>query len=257
MKRLEYKYLVPVEDLAALRGALAPFVEADGHARQPGGYTVRSIYFDTPALDCYHQKEAGLQRRQKLRLRGYGAQQPQSLAFLEIKRKDDMAISKSRCPVPYRQIRALFASGDVGAHVPETPGFPRAAAEARGFFFHLYRRALRPTVLVVYEREAFYQHFDPSVRLTFDKELRSRLYPAVEELFAEEDLEPSLAGHFILEIKFSERFPSFLRALLEEFRLERRALSKYTICLETHHLPWQGSRQRVLSLSRPLPLAEG
>lgn len=251
MGRLEYKYLVSLESLDALRGALSPFVEMDNHVRQAGGYTVRSIYLDTLALDYYHQKEAGLQHRKKLRLRGYGAPQAGGCAFLEIKRKSDMAVSKSRCPVPYQQIRALFASGDVDTHVLPVPGFPQAAEEARHFFYHVYRYALHPTALVVYEREAFYQGFDPTVRLTFDKQLRSRLYPEVEELFGDEELTPSLPGHFILEIKFSERFPSFLRAILEEFHLERQALSKYTICLETHQLPWKSSRQAVLALSSP------
>lgn len=249
MSRLEYKYLVPLADLDAVRQALAPFVEVDGHAHQAGNYTVRSIYFDTPGLDCYYQKEAGIQYRKKIRLRGYNRQEADSLVFLEIKKKSDMAITKSRSPFLYRHVRDLFASGDVESYALETPEFPRAVEEARRFFFHVYRYALYPLALVVYEREAFYFKFDSSLRLTFDKYLRSRLYPAVEELFDEGDLRPSFPGYFILEIKFAERFPSFLPNLRERFHLERTALSKYTICLETHQLPWRASRQSVLALA--------
>lgn len=252
MSRLEYKYLVPIVDLSAVRQALAPFVEADKYAQEAGNYTVRSIYFDTSNLGYYYQKEAGLQYRKKLRLRGYNTQRADSLVFLEIKRKRDMSITKDRSPLYYRCIRELFASGDIESYILTTPDFPQAAEEARRFFYHLYRYRLHPIVLVVYEREALSLKFDSSLRLTLDKYLRSRLYPTAEELFDEQGLLPSLSGYFVLEIKFAERFPSFLLNILENFRLERMAISKYNICLETHRLPWKASRRSVLAMANPL-----
>ena len=64
MTRFEYKYLLPDGELPRLREALSPVTDADGYVPPDRGeYTVRSIYFDTPALDYYYQKLAGIQRR--------------------------------------------------------------------------------------------------------------------------------------------------------------------------------------------------
>jgi len=113
--RLEFKYLVPWGELDRLRRALAPFVEIDSFAgAEPDQqYTVRSIYFDTPGLACYVQKEAGIHTRRKLRIRGYGAPREDSLVVLEIKRKLDMRVSKNRAFLPFAGLEQLLSSGDV------------------------------------------------------------------------------------------------------------------------------------------------
>lgn len=236
MGRLEYKYLVPWDELDRLRRALAPFVEIDSFAgaEEEQEYTVRSIYFDTPGLACYVQKEAGIHTRRKLRIRGYGALREDSLVVLEIKRKLDMRVSKNRAFLPFAGLEQLLSSGDVERFVLTRSAAQQAQTlqSARAFLFHLYRYSMYPVVLVAYEREAFFGRFDPSVRLTFDKGLRGRGHPPLAELFAEDGLNSAIDEHFILEVKFQDRMPSWAASILEDFGLERRALSKFGICLD-------------------------
>jgi hypothetical protein len=228
MPRYEYKYLVPGTELDRLRRALAPFVEKDAHVRDKLDYTVNSIYYDTPTLDFYHEKLAGIQHRKKVRIRGYNLCEDDSRAFLEIKRKDNMAISKSRASVSFRDLGSVLNDGAV---VP----FPEAEDEdAARFLYQFRRRNLRPVVLVSYDREAFFQKFDPSVRVTFDKHLRSSAFPRLGDLYGNRHQVSSLHGHFVLEIKFHKGIPSWLKSALSTFLLEREAVSKYTICVEAH-----------------------
>ena len=254
MSRLEYKYLVPLEELSRLRQALAPFVEADEYAQNEAGeYTVHSVYFDTLSLDYYYQKVAGIQHRRKIRVQGYNEGEKDSSVFLEIKRKNNMAISKDRAPLLFKHITDLFASGDVGKYVLNGNGTPNAVEDARRFFYHVYRHSLRPTVLIRYEREAFFRKFNSSLRITFDKNLRSSPYPDLEGLFDGNGTVSSLPGHFILEVKFHDyipSIPSWLKTILEDFNLERTALSKYTICLDTHRIPRESARASTLAFSK-------
>jgi hypothetical protein len=235
MARLEYKYLLPVPALDLVRRRLEPFVEPDCH-RLPGRdqYTIRSIYFDTRGLDYYHQKESGIQHRRKLRLRAYNERTSDSRVFLEIKRKDDMAISKARASCLFDEVEALFAGGDLDRYLE---GGEESRSDARAFFYHLHRYALRPVVLVTYEREAYFGRHLPGLRLTLDQHLRSAPFPAIGDLYSESQMLPSLRGHCIFEVKFSLGRPAWLMELLDELELERLALSKYTIALDEHRIP--------------------
>lgn len=252
MARLEYKYLLPLSALDLVRRRLAPFIVPDHH-RLPGRdqYTIRSIYFDTRDLDYYYEKESGIQHRRKLRLRGYNECLPSSRAYLEIKRKDDMAVSKARACCLFEQAEALFASGDLDRYLE---GGAEGRADARAFFYHLYRYSLQPVVLVTYEREAFFARHLPALRLTLDLNLRSAPFPAVGALYSERQMTSSLQGHCIFEVKFSLGRPAWLMELLAELKLERLALSKYTIALDEHRIPQQRGAFSVLACSRPLSL---
>lgn len=237
MTRLEYKYLVPEEALADVRRRISPHVEPDSHASVREGYTVRSVYFDTADLDFYYQKESGIQHRRKLRVRGYGDGSGDALVFLEIKRKNDMAISKARAPFYYRHWPSLFASGDLARFVHNPGADAQVLRDGHSFFFHLHRYSLMPTVLVCYEREAFFGKYKPGLRVTLDKNLRSAPYPGLQDLFAKNHQKRSLEGHFIIEVKFNEGMPVWLKSLQEHHRLQRQALSKYVIALDEQGIP--------------------
>ncbi len=247
--RLEYKYPVPNELLPHLRAMIAPFVDVDRYAAQSGAreYTVRSIYFDTCALDFYHEKIAGLQVRKKLRIRGYNG--CGSVVFLEIKRKRGMAVTKNRAPVLYERIGDMLISGDVDRCVLAGQGFPDALKDTRRFLFHVYGAALRPNVLIIYEREAYYSKFNRSLRITFDKNIRSSAYPSIDALFGKDKILHSIPQQFVFEIKFCGGLPLWLKSIIGALGLKRRALSKYVICLDTHGMPQRFSKRSMLAFS--------
>ncbi len=239
MLRNEIKYLVPNYYLDKLRSRLSVFVQPDVFVcSKPEGfsqYTVRSIYFDNRALDAYHEKHSGVFLRKKFRVRGYNCQQPQVNVVLEIKRKIGNRVKKNRAIVKYENLNDLFSTGNIDMYVANNGKDQNAKIEAGRFLFYYGLKQLIPACLIAYEREAYHGLFDPGVRITFDKNLRSRMFPPTTGLFAEERLKKFFPGHFILEIKyFSETMPSWARSLVQEFGLRHEALSKYTLGIDTH-----------------------
>lgn len=229
--RHELKYLVPESDRDWVHERLVPFVRSDPHADGDArkAYVVRSIYFDTPGLKDFVEKQDGILRRRKLRIRGYGPEHPETPVFLEVKHKNEARVWKDRVSLPARTAVALIRGA-----VPK-PSHSQRDAQALGRFLYWMRREGRKAVmLVTYDREPLVGRFDPSLRVTFDRHLRCAPYPVLgpelEGLYSD-DLSPIFREHFILEVKFDRVFPSWLRSILAERSYPRRALSKYVMSL--------------------------
>ncbi len=236
MHRYERKYLVPNFMLDALRSRFSGFVRPDIVATANGNgipqYTVRSIYFDSIDLAFYHEKHAGVMSRKKLRVRGYNKNNNGEKVVLEVKRKNGNRISKNRAAVHYKQLERLISTGFLDKYVLEGFGQKKEDAldEAKKFFFHMKRKPHIPTTLVSYEREAYHGKLNPGTRITFDKNIRSKNYPQLQDLYSEENMRMLFKSHFILEIKyFDDEMPAWTKNIVQEFKLRTEALSKYTI----------------------------
>ncbi|MEM8484899.1 MAG: polyphosphate polymerase domain-containing protein [Bacteroidota bacterium] len=254
--RNELKYLVPSILLDELRNVITHFAKPDKYSKLRGtrGYTIRSIYLDTPSLDFYIEKIEGYEKRRKLRIRGYNeGTLNESPVFLEIKRKEGAKIEKQRVQVPYLAAASLLDCADpLGSIVPLMPS-PQADADMRAFLFHARKRPMRPINLVVYEREAFEGHAEESLRLTLDKNLRAGLYPAMDGLYEEKGLYDVVPGHFILEVKFDHFYPVWLRPFLSRHQLKKQALSKYVMAIDRFDLTI-GRRDQTI-VSQPTDIA--
>jgi hypothetical protein len=218
-----------VGNYEALRSAVRPFLRLDAFAaQQPGGlYTVRSIYFDTPGFEMFHTKIDGIAHRMKVRLRGYNIGDDNSRVFLEIKRKYEGPIQKNRSSAPYGIVRRLF---EPGSSFEEFAPHFQNPDNARRFLYQIHSRNLQPVVNVIYEREPYLAkntNFDNDFRLTFDLNLRSVGYPTVHELFRERGEIHAFPGFFILELKFNEYCPDWIKPILEDFQLRKEPASKY------------------------------
>lgn len=234
--RYEYKYLVPNSLIGKIREEIIPFVKLDDYAKKQsnGQYTVRSIYYDSPQFHCYHEKIDGVKIRKKYRIRGYNNQSEKSITFLEIKHKDTNCISKSRAPIYFKHVSDVLNSILIDDYILSFSGNGVEKKDAQKFLYYYNLKNLRPAVLVIYDREAFTGKFDPSLRLTFDKNLRSVIYPDLNQLFEESKAKSILNNHFILEVKFYCSLPSWIKTLISKYGLNRRALSKYTMSLDKH-----------------------
>lgn len=235
--RIEYKYLVPAENLNKLRNALSPFIEHDAFAleRPDKEYTVRSIYLDTPRLDYYYEKIEGVKIRKKLRIRGYNEFHGERLVFLEIKRKNGSHSFKNRSPLLYGDLPLLFETGNIEEFVLTNKKNDNPLKDGKRFFYHYFKYSLRPSVLVVYDREAYFVKSNPRIRITLDKDLRFLASPTLIDLYDEANLRYALPGRFVLEVKFDHNLPLWLRDVIRKYDLKRCAVSKYAICLDAHH----------------------
>jgi len=233
--RLEYKFLVKNEDLNRLRKKILPFVSMDEYIKEESGndYTVRSIYFDSSHFNFYHEKIDGIKIRKKLRIRSYDNLTDNNLVFLEIKNKYDNFIGKNRAPIQYHNLSNLLRTKSIETYALTNNGYANSLKDGEKFFHHILRSDLKPTILIVYEREAFQSKFDNSLRITFDKNLRFYDQPKINNLYKDTDLEYAIPNHFVLEIKFNNGYPRWLREIVQEFNLIRRSVSKYTICIDS------------------------
>lgn len=93
--RTEKKYSITPFSVPELIGDLGMVVSQDAH-NIPGGYLVRSLYFDTPFDDDFEDKVDGLLNRRKIRLRTYS---PDAASVkLEIKEKSGLSRESGRFP---------------------------------------------------------------------------------------------------------------------------------------------------------------
>ncbi|MCC5916494.1 MAG: polyphosphate polymerase domain-containing protein [Cryomorphaceae bacterium] len=237
--RYERKYLVPIRHLTDLRKRFAPFVENDkyGIPRKEGvrEYTVRSIYLDSLDWNAYDEKIEGLRDRNKLRIRGYNEYHPDNSVFFEIKHKYENRIGKSRGLIPFNEINNLLENGAIERFHP--PNDPKGMHnDLRRFLYYYHRFHQRPVTTIVYEREAFFGKIDPGVRITFDKNIRSNIFPNFEELYYEGNCKLCWPGFFILEIKyFTDQMPRWARSIVQEFSLQHEALSKYAQGIDVNY----------------------
>ena len=228
LSRYECKYLIPRDLVEPIRVFSEPFVQPDPYAlRSPDRrYWISSLYLDSRTLDLFRMNEEGWACRYKLRVRSY-SDDPESPVFFEIKRRVDGVIQKVRA----RQTRDvaedfLRTCSALGAGRPvATDGFDEFATLARSI-------QAEPLLRVRYQREAYESRgFDP-VRLTFDYDVASAVTHGPDLSVHTGPWEPTDLDGVVLELKFTDLFPSWLNQMIARFDLDRCSLAKYAISLE-------------------------
>ena len=217
--RFELKYLV--EDGAARRFAsdLEGYARSDPHS-EGGGYSVWSVYWDSPALTFFWEKIDGEKYRRKLRFRRYGRSPD---VFVEIKQRVDRTVQKRRVRWSTEHVDALFGRGDIDPDL-ESAVDDRVGMEA---LFLCRYHGLKPTIAVAYRRRAFVGACEPDLRITFDRRLQydaHGLDPAHPGRSGKYLFDPNLV---VVEIKFDNRAPLWLVKLVRRHGLELTRLSKY------------------------------
>ena len=245
--RIECKYLISNKKIHILRNMLLPHMDFDKYSEQhvDKHYTVRSIYFDTRRMDYYHDKLAGLKRRKKLRIRGYDTFTEDNNVFLEIKRKNGPTITKSRAPISFSDQVEFINEGNVEKFRDTLNSVENGCEDAKKFLYHLYTSNLVPTIKIIYEREAFFYKFDHKVRLTIDKNLRSSLIVDLERLYEEKNIRYGIPSQSIFEVKVYGEIPLWLQNIIGNLQLRQEALSKYTICIDSHS-PFEQHLERTV-----------
>lgn len=253
-QRFELKYLIPEEITLNMRDFVSCYLELDEFARgQPNfSYPVYSLYFDSDDLKTYHQTINGDKNRFKLRLRYYD-EHPETPVFFEVKGRSDYCILKQRCAVK-RESVPLLASGQLPEPVDLFSQGPKHLVALQTFNRLMLRLNARPKARNRYLREAWVSPNDNSVRVTFDREVM------IEPCFRAEAgtalVRPVrlFPEHTILEIKFTNRFPNWLKELVRRFNLVWAASAKYVggvLALGEHAFhdgyvtrDWEGRRPR-------------
>ncbi|MBU0475085.1 MAG: polyphosphate polymerase domain-containing protein [Bacteroidetes bacterium] len=221
---MEYKYIVPISQIDSLRQQMLPYLEYDPNSKnfENKHYTVKSIYLDSSNLKDYHDKIESINRRKKVRIRGYNNIDSCSKVFLELKKKIGSHVYKNRALISYCDLEDFLSNRNYDLIESK-----KYKSDAEKFLYHYTRGSLNPITLVTYEREAFFSKFDNTLRITFDKNIRFQKAANFEALSLDHQYEAINHDFFVLEIKFSKGFPDWLQNILFAHKLTRKSFSKY------------------------------
>ncbi len=216
MQRHEEKYLLTYRQYVLLKEKAMALLKPDSHGNQ-GSYTVTSLYFDDRMDTALLEKQDGLARHTKFRLRTYDHNS--KLIRLERKVKEGIITQKQTATVTPEQMEKLGC---------DITGYPK---EIYPLALEMQGKGVRPAITVQYRRDAF---FFPGtdLRLTFDYDLRA--LPADIRALFDENIPgvPVLERDaVILEIKYGAYLPSFVRHFTAMAQ-SQLSVSKYALCRE-------------------------
>ena len=230
--RYELKYLLDDARASALIADLGTHCVPDPHSGERG-YTIHSIYWDSPDLRFFWEKLDGEKYRRKLRFRRY--EDGTDNVFVEIKQRIDRTVQKRRTLWSLERTLALFDQGEIDTALEYDV---RDAVVQEALFLCRFHR-LAPKMAIRYRRRALFARFEPDLRITFDTRLQ---YEARElDLVRPFEtgkylLEPRLC---VLEIKYNHRVPTWLIALVQKHGLEVVRFSKYCAAIDREYFGGQ------------------
>lgn len=217
--RNELKYYINHIDHIKLLDRMKGIFVEDTHSKDRG-YLVRSLYFDNKSNNSYYHKIAGVSDRQKYRIRIYDLNP--SPIKLEIKSKRQTYIHKQSVTIAQDQARRLI-EGDyrfLAQHDHRT---------ARLVLAKFSQDSFHPAVIIDYFRQA-YVYPESGLRVTFDRCLGKNETSFSHFFQSGLDLNPVIdSKRIIMEIKFSQPIPLWIKKILQVGSFESCAISKYTL----------------------------
>lgn len=218
--RHEYKYQIDAMQKEVLKLRAQGVLERDAHAGADGEYLIRSLYFDSQEDTCFYENEDGVDPREKYRIRIYNCDSAR--ISLECKAKIRGMTKKTACLITREQCES-FMEGVI----PEDDGSVSRGQEI--LFYRMREKNLRPVVIVQYVRTP-YVGAAGNVRVTFDDAISSS--NAIDGFLREDIPLRSVlpVGSSILEVKWDELLPSYIKGQLALDSLQWTAFSKYYLC---------------------------
>ena len=215
--RYELKYFMRARLLTDVSSFFHGHLDLDNHSRN-GRYNVHSLYFDSHGLNTYWAKKAGDLVRHKFRLRRYDG--AANTGVLEIKKRRGQKLAKERFQ------GALDHLFDVA--VGKTQATDDAAQSLPSLKIIQARHTYEPMAYINYERRPFVDGFNQRTRVTIDGPIFSSPCHTLSEFEASSSGDYDLLkGNYLVEIKFDEREPYWLRTFVQSFSLPIVSYSKY------------------------------
>lgn len=216
--RNEWKYSLTNGELSLLKSRISEAMELDPHTPIIGRYIIHSLYFDDYKDTAVYITYSGVSKRFKWRIRYYD----DDLKYIVLERKEKVNSRgyKKSCRLTLEEYDAIV-SGNITDIVYDTEK-DLIKELARDMMLYNYR----PKVIIDYERIAYVEEIT-NVRITFDLNIS-----------ASYDLENFLKGDYtkyyinqnginILEVKFDDILPSYIRKIVESYGFKQTSFSKY------------------------------
>lgn len=240
--RREYKYIIDEATVQGIRDYMRRYLIPDEYAdpNNNNSYWIHSLYLDDRALTLANATLNGWKNRFKLRIRFYD-EVPEHPVFFEIKSRSNEVIMKERTAVHRASVPRLLKSA-----WPERSDLMKFSdknwAALMRFCSQRSKLGAFGRTIVSYTREAYVAPEDDNVRVTFDRRLTASPYNGqlvIKPLDAY--FQPRIEG-VVLELKFTDRFPHWMRDLVWTFNLNRGAMAKYVHCVQSVGLMTNATR---------------
>lgn len=213
-ERREIKYLLNGQEKRRILEAMALYMALDAYGRA----TIRNIYLDTDNFRLIRRSLEKPVYKEKLRLRSYAPAHARDPVFVELKKKYKSVVYKRRLALPKAQAMQSFL------RAAPLPVKSQIAGEIE--YFRNYYGALRPTVFLSYEREAYYALDGGGLRVTFDENIlyRAEKLDLGAPIYGRALLAP---GQTLMEIKIAGGMPLWLSRALTSQGIFPTSFSKY------------------------------
>ena len=161
VSRKELKFIVSTDETLLLEQRLGKIMDPDSN-NGSGGYTVRSLYFDTFGDTDFNDKLDGLAHRKKIRLRIYNGSD--ALIKLELKIKDGDFQRKRSLNLSREEAESMMREDYLFL-------MERPEDTAHALYTIMETTGYQPKIIVEYDRTAFAAETN-DIRVTFDKAIR-------------------------------------------------------------------------------------
>lgn len=215
--RKELKYFITDNDFNLLNINLNSILKKDYNCINDF-YTISSIYFDTYNKTSYNQVKNGLSERWKYRIRFYNYDD--SYIKLEKKYKINGLTNKKSTRIT-RDILNQILSNKIKINKLNDPLLNE-------FIIKMNTEFLRPIICIEYDRVPFVYKIG-TVRITLDYNIR---YTNKYHDVFNGNKKVSYLQNKILEVKYNELIPGFIKSKLGLNHLEQTSFSKFNNCID-------------------------
>ena len=215
--RNELKYLISDNDFNIIKFNLDPLLKKDIHCIN-NYYTISSIYFDDYKMTSYSQVKNGISERWKYRIRYYN--NDSSFISLEKKNKINGLTNKKSVRIT-KEILDEILSRRIRISAHNDPLLNE-------FIIKMHTTSLKPIILIEYDRIPYIDKVG-NVRITLDYNIR---YSNKFDNLFNANKKTHYLYYKLLEIKYDEFLPDYIRYRLELNHLELTSFSKFNTSID-------------------------
>jgi hypothetical protein len=219
--RYETKFIIDIKKYNALMELLEDRITPDEYNKDGKAYTICNVYYDTWDDNLIRTSLEKPKYKEKLRLRSYGTVKSDAVVFLEIKKKFNGIVNKRRTKISLEDADAL-----VNNHIfPEIKDYMNEQVLNEIYYF-VKNYDVMPKTYIAYDRKAYTGKEDKSLRITFDRNIRSRRYAVALDKgdYGRQIISGNLR---LMEIKCSGAMPLWLTKILSDLEIYKTSFSKY------------------------------
>lgn len=215
--RFEYKYLLSKNQKELLKVKIGDLLRVDKNAAEFGGYNIRSIYLDNYKNTSLNQVINGISDREKYRIRFYNCNS--SYIALEKKKKTNNMTIKTSCKITKEQLENIINNKNLVISKEN----PKLLNE---LYLKMKTQRYRPVCIIEYDRVPYIYNAG-NVRITLDYNI-SVSYDFSNAFSKKLPVIPIMnRDRALLEVKFNDFIPDFIRWRLQLNTLTRTSYSKY------------------------------